>query len=115
MKMFNLLNIGERAGSGVPNIFMVWHKENLGIPQYKETMNASRIKLTLPIQYTSDKKQLIYGIFETDKKYKTSEIAGILGMSPARTRMYLKELVNVGELKSEGINKSKVYFLPNKV
>ena len=24
MKMFNLINIGERAGSGVPNIFNVW-------------------------------------------------------------------------------------------
>ena len=27
MKMFNLINIGERAGSGVPNIFNVWNDE----------------------------------------------------------------------------------------
>ncbi|HOO28027.1 MAG TPA: ATP-binding protein, partial [Lachnospiraceae bacterium] len=27
MKMFNLINIGERAGSGVPNIFNVWEDE----------------------------------------------------------------------------------------
>mgnify|MGYP002513160957 CR=1 FL=1 len=27
MKMFNLINIGERAGSGVPNIFNVWADE----------------------------------------------------------------------------------------
>lgn len=25
--MFNLINIGERAGSGVPNIFNVWNDE----------------------------------------------------------------------------------------
>lgn len=29
MKMFNLINIGERAGSGVPNIFNVWNDEGL--------------------------------------------------------------------------------------
>ncbi len=28
MKMFNLINIGERAGSGVPNIFNVWNGES---------------------------------------------------------------------------------------
>lgn len=27
MKMFNLINIGECAGSGVPNIFNVWADE----------------------------------------------------------------------------------------
>lgn len=27
MKMFNLINIGERAGSGVSNIFNVWEDE----------------------------------------------------------------------------------------
>ena len=27
MKMFNLINIGERAGSGVPNILNVWIDE----------------------------------------------------------------------------------------
>ncbi|MDR2713249.1 MAG: putative DNA binding domain-containing protein [Clostridiales bacterium] len=54
MKMFNLLNIGERAGSGIPNIFYVWHKEDLGVPQFEETMNSSRTKLTLPIKPTSD-------------------------------------------------------------
>ena len=27
MKMFNLINIGERAGSGVPDIFHTWEQE----------------------------------------------------------------------------------------
>ena len=61
MKMFNLLNIGERAGSGVPNIFHVWRMENLSEPQYEETMDCSRTKLTLPIDYTSDKQAINAG------------------------------------------------------
>ena len=32
MKMFNLINIGERAGSGVPNIFNVWEDEGWIVP-----------------------------------------------------------------------------------
>jgi len=57
MKMFNLLNIGERAGSGVPNILDVWKKERLGAPCYEEIINYSRAKLTLPIEYASDKSK----------------------------------------------------------
>jgi predicted HTH transcriptional regulator len=126
MKMFNLLNIGERAGSGVPNIFNVWKVENLGVPQYEEMMDYSRTKLTLPIGYASDKSitsdkqaikasdkiQTMLGFFEKGKEYRTSELADVLGLSPSRARVYLKELVDDGKLKSAGVNKSKVYYLP---
>ena len=27
LKMFNLIDIGERAGSGIPNIFRVWREQ----------------------------------------------------------------------------------------
>ena len=119
MKIFNLLNIGERAGSGIPNILNVWAKENLGVPKYEEIMDCSRAKLTLPIEYASDKRaiktsdkiRLILDFIQKGEKYKTAEIANVIGMSPARARVYLKELADNGKLKSEGINKSKVYYL----
>ncbi|MCL2080289.1 MAG: putative DNA binding domain-containing protein [Oscillospiraceae bacterium] len=128
MKMFNFLNIGERAGSGIPNIFNVWDKENLGVPQYEEILDGSRTKLTLPIEYasdktktsdnraikTSDKGKLILNIMENGVKYKTNDIADAIDLSPARTRVYLKEMAEAGTLKSDGANKSKVYYLPGK-
>lgn len=46
MKMFNLINIGERAGSGVPNIFNVWNDEG-GEPEIEERFDPDRIVLTL--------------------------------------------------------------------
>ena len=127
MKMFNLLNIGERAGSGVPNIFNVWEKENLGMPRYEEITDYSRIKLTLPIEYASDKSKtsdkraikssdktdMIINFVEKSEKYKAAEIADAIGLSPARTRVYLKELVIAGKLRSEGANKNKIYYLPD--
>jgi Fic family protein len=104
-------------------------------------MNCSRTKLTLPIEYASDKtkisdkqaikasdkqaikasdkqaikasdkSKLILNIMEKDVKYKTNDIADAIDLSPARARVYLKELVDAGTLKSDGANKSKVYYL----
>lgn len=46
MKMFNLINIGERVGSGVPNIFNVWNDEG-GEPEIEERFDPDRTVLTL--------------------------------------------------------------------
>ncbi len=45
MKMFNLINIGERAGSGVPNIFNVWADEGWEEPIIEERFDPDRKKL----------------------------------------------------------------------
>lgn len=42
MKMFNLINIGERAGSGVPNIFNVWEDEGWIEPVIEEKFDPDR-------------------------------------------------------------------------
>ena len=47
MKMFNLINIGERAGSGVPNIFHVWAEEGWEEPIIEERFDSDRTVLTL--------------------------------------------------------------------
>ena len=47
MKMFNLINIGECAGSGVPNIFHVWADEGWEEPVIEERFDPDRTVLTL--------------------------------------------------------------------
>ena len=47
MKKFNLINIGERAGSGVPNIFNVWNEEGFVEPEIEERFDPDRTILTL--------------------------------------------------------------------
>lgn len=47
LKMFNLINIGERAGSGVPNIFNVWNDEGWTEPKIEEQFDPDRTILTL--------------------------------------------------------------------
>ena len=68
MKMFNLISIGERAGSGVPNIYKIWAEENYEDPVIDEMFDPDRTKLSLPFikkraTKTSDK----------NKRRKTSE------------------------------------------
>ena len=49
MKMFNLLDIGERAGSGIPNIYSVWATQKWESPQIVERLyDVERICLSLP-------------------------------------------------------------------
>lgn len=50
MKMFNLIDIGERAGSGVPGIFNTWEDEGLETPIIKEEFDPDRTILTLSFE-----------------------------------------------------------------
>ena len=52
-KMFNLINIGERAGSGIPNIMSIWEQQKWSEPTITQTFAPERTTLTLSIK---DKK-----------------------------------------------------------
>ena len=45
--MFNLINIGERAGSGVPNIFNTWEDQGWVEPVIEEQFDPDRTLLIL--------------------------------------------------------------------
>ena len=47
MKMFNLIDIGEHAGSGVPNIFNVWEDKGWEEPVIEERFDPDRTSLIL--------------------------------------------------------------------
>ena len=57
MKMFNLINIGERAGSGVPNIFNVWEDEGWEEPVIEERFDPDRTILSLFLRKKWRKKR----------------------------------------------------------
>ena len=47
MKMFNMIGIGERAGSGVPDIYAVWESQGWESPIIEERYDPDRTILTL--------------------------------------------------------------------
>ena len=57
IKMFNLIEVGERAGSGIPNIFNVWNKQGWGAHVITEGFDPERITLSLTLGKASDKNK----------------------------------------------------------
>ena len=129
LKMFNLIDIGERAGSGIPNIFRVWHELGWTAPVISENFDPDRIMLSLIFKKSDDKKATIKS---DDKKVtiksarqkneiityltdhvsaKNIDIAELLGVKSTRVKQLLKELLDEGVVVAEGSNKNRVYKL----
>ncbi len=56
MKMFNLLGMGERAGSGIPDIYQVWEDQGWKNPIVEERYNPDRTRLSLDFTEKQAKK-----------------------------------------------------------
>ena len=128
MKMFNLIDIGERAGSGVPDIFNVWNVEGFESPEIIEEFDPDRTKLILSFEKrkkqaikTSDKNkrqkqatktleniELIIKYLENVGEANTATISEKIGLSPARTRDIL---ANMDEVEALGSNRNRTYRL----
>ena len=138
MKMFNLIGIGERAGSGVPDIVSVWNKHGLGEISIKELYAPDRTIMSLPFKQaikTSDKekqaikasdkekqaikasdketqqRKIVLEFLERQGEGASSDIAAKLGLSMARTRVLLKRYVNEGIIGMKGEKKGRRYYL----
>ena len=99
MKMFNLINIGERAGSGVPNIFNVWNNQGFVEPEIEERFDPDRTVLTLSFvkkapEKSTEKKvtkkrqeqyERILSFMQPDIWYKASDLMDVLGLKETST------------------------------
>ncbi len=136
MKMFNLIGIGERAGSGVPDIYAVWESQGWVEPQVTEEYLPDRTILKLSFigsvpekgmkksdrkkvteksdrkkvtEKTLSQKEIILNMMEPDKKYKVEEVAVRLHVGRTRARSLLKLLVEDGKVAETGTTKLKRY------
>ncbi len=97
MKMFNLINIGEHARSGVPNIFNVWADEGWEEPVIEERFDQDRTVLSLSFlkkvaEKTQEKYDAILNAMQPDKWYKASEFESIAGVKESRIKVLLKDM-----------------------
>lgn len=124
MKMFNMIGIGERAGSGIPDIYQVWENEGWNLPIVEESFNPDRTRLSLSFTKkqtikTNDKKQTtktemhrvkIRSFLNTKELASAKEIAEVIGISAERTRVILAKMEDVLSL---GENKNRMYKMKN--
>ncbi len=138
LKMFNLLGIGERAGSGIPDIYQVWDDQGWEKPIVGEFYNPDRTRLSLAFMEkqadktseqnkrtkqanrTSEqsKRRKTEENYSLIKKYlaenglcKTGDIARYIGLSTARTRAILGEMQGI---TYEGTTNNRKYKLEEK-
>ena len=129
LKMFNLIDIGERAGSGIPNIFRVWREQNWTTPEITEQLEPERTTLTLLFSKGDDKKATIKS---DDKKTtiksarqkeeiiayltdhisaRSADIAELLGVKSTRAKKLLSELTAEEIVVAKGGNRNRTYQL----
>ena len=133
MKMFNMIGIGERARSGVPDIFSVWEQQGWKEPEIVEQYGPDRTILTLSLikksaiknsdkktaikisgkkcstKKTKEKLERILLLMDENREYKTAEIAEKIGLKPARTRELLKILAEEKKVEASGNNRDRSY------
>ena len=140
IKMFNLIDIGERAGSGIPNIYSIWDKQGWEAPIITEGFEPPRITMSLSILtdekviVTDDKKVTIKSDDKKAEKNKmsdlqketiieyltdhvsarSSELAELLGVKSTRVKNLLSALIADGVIVAEGANRNRRYRLKEK-
>ena len=125
IKMFNLINVGERAGSGLPSIRTVWQKQGWQEPEIVESFNPDRTTLVLPLaankaaakssgkpsSISEKRKNDILQYLTDTPKASSTQIADAIGLQVSRTKMYLAELVGSGAIVAEGSSRARKYRL----
>lgn len=138
IKMFNLIDVGERAGSGIPSIFSTWKRQGWRDPVIVESFEPERIMISLAVDETlkigdkksgdkksgdkksGDKKAAIKSEEQKTKiiEYLTENIYGrtadfveLLNIKNSRVRELLAELAADDIIVPEGANKNRVYKL----
>ena len=139
MKMFNMIGIGERSGSGVPDIYAVWESQGWKEPVIGEQYNPDRTILTLAFTSkqaekasgknkrkkqaekadvdgskgkaakTLENRGKITAFLASEGSVGTGEIARHIGLSSARVRVLLSELAEEGVVQATGNGRSRRY------
>ena len=118
--MFNLIDVGERTGSGLPNIFRVWKEQGLPIPSITQEFSPERTILALTLQPAGQTKKTSSGTAKASKAapairkaliidYLTEhasagarELSSLTGASVPQIQRLLSRLVQEGIVVREG-------------
>ena len=117
MKMFNLINVGERSGSGIPLILAAAKEYKLPLPQIDESYHPDRTTLLLYTKKPSKEEKItalqekIIECLENNSEMSAKEISDYLSKNVTTIKMSLYDLVDKNIVKSTGTIKNKRYSL----
>ena len=129
LKMLNMIDIGERAGSGIPNIYRVWHDQHWEEPTFTQSFEPDRTTLSLLFSKGDDKtvtiksgekkvanktgtqKAIIIHYLTDHSSATVNELAGLLEVSSSRVKKLIYELVDEQIIVADGANRNRTYRL----
>ena len=130
-KMFNLLGIGERAGSGLENIQLAWKEEEWLAPDLEEEFNPDRIililrtismlpeqsikllKCVLKDKYDMLSKEEVLALVSAHQEgcVTNNRLQQLLDTHSIKSNKILSALVDKGYLEADGIGRGTKYHL----
>ena len=141
LSIFALVNVGERAGSGMDKITSGWAWAGYSEPTYEAKYDPDRTVLTMPLVKASAEKvsdgknrqiksadsetggqttksvrskAAILAFLEDGSLAKSADIAQGVGLGTSRTNELLRELIEAGAVVAEGAARSRAYRLSSK-
>ena len=130
LNMLNYIGVGERAGSGVPDIYKIWAKENYEEPTVDEVSgreNTIHTIVTLPLITKNqdflpkspekspekspknfeieERKKAVIALISSDNSVSRSSMAKALGITDRQVRTVLDQLKEEGRIYFEGVGK----------
>lgn len=141
LKMFAMIDAGERAGSGISKILHGWAEAGYAAPFYTEEYGPDRTILTLPLiqSYNADssdrksdesnrtnqsdestkakvidRKEAMVSFLKENGPSTRMEIADAIGLKASRTSELLAAAVDEGLIEAEGRTKDRRFKIPDR-
>lgn len=116
-KMFAMLNIGERAGSGLAHLQYVWSENQMNLPVLDESFSPDQTILIVPL--TKDAGAVndeaievsILNYIQEKGSIKSIELAQYLGCGQAWARKLLQRLLVQNLIVYQGSYRNRRYVL----
>ena len=119
--MFALINVGERSGTGICDVYHVWYENGFKKPDFVETVDPDRVVLTLQIEADSNldgndqsltqNEMLVLQVISQNPSLTAAKISSEVGFSKPTVERVLKSLKNKGCIRREGSTRGKWIIL----
>ena len=131
-KMFQLIGLGEQAGSGIPKIFRNWGEQFWRAPELSEELDPDRTQLAMRMvsllpkgtleeldqrfghgfRKLSELQKLALSTVAIEGKVTHSRLKSMSSAHRHDITLALSALVKEGYLESSGVSKGTFYFFP---
>ena len=121
-RMFHLIDIGERTGNGIPNIYQIWKRQGWPAPAILQHFAPERTTLSLAVSQRFSfpasaaarpdiQKAVLINYLTEHVSAGTKELASLLDISPAHARKLLSRIAAEDPTIKKGTNRNSTYRL----